>query len=339
LYRALTLVGAVLGLSAIGVMGARAIGGSEPGRQDESRFGRDAVESTALELSVGGIASDPSGRSDFLSAVSALGGGFVSVPRRDVATRPRWDASAESLPADVQERPKKPFHELYFTRGMFPLYRGVNSRGSGFGNRGRCGNHRWCTDWPEADEHLSGVIQEALDIDVYYGENAMELDHPDLRRFPFLYMVEPGYMTLTESQREGLRSYLLQGGFLAFDDFWGTTQYANFAWEMSLLLPEYEIVELPLDHPLFNTVYEIEEIITVPNQPNWLRGGMYEESGDREPWVHAIFDENGRLLVVAHVHTDIGDGMEHADDPRYPLEFSTYAFFMVMNMIVYALAN
>ena len=263
-------------------------------------------------------------RPGLLSAVSRFGGGLV-----------RTDGSAA---APQQERPKKPFHQLYFTRAIYPLYSPVNYRSRNFGNRGRCGNHRWCTDWPEADEHFSTVINRSLDVDVYIGENAMDLDDPELRRFPFLYIVEPGYMTLTEAQREGLRSYVLQGGFVMLDDFWGTYQYNNFAHEMGLAFPEYPIVELPLDHPLFSTVYEIDEIIRVPNYYRFDDAYTYEEDGDT-PWVHAIFDEKGRLLVVANAHTDIGDGMEHADDPYYPTEFSTYAFFMVMNTIVFAMAN
>ena len=309
------------GLCAVVVCGSLAsLSAMEWNRPDH---GVDSPFETELVLPAATLEAGVS-RPGLLSAVSRFGGGLVST-----------DGSAD---APWQERPDKPFHELYFTRAIYPLYRPLDYRSARFADRRRCQNHRWCTDWPEADEHFSTVINRSLDVDVYIGENAMDLDDPKLRRFPFLYLVEPGYMTLTDSQREGLRGYLLQGGFLMMDDFWGTYEYRNFAYEMSLLFPEYPIVELPMDHALFSTVYEIDEIIRVPNYFIFDDAITYEQDGDT-PWVHAIFDEHGRLLVVANAHTDIGDGMEHADDPYYPTEYSTYAFFMVMNTIVYAMAN
>ena len=63
---------------------------------------------------------------------------------------------------------------------------------------------------------------------------------------------------------QGLRSYLLAGGFLVIDDFWGTWEWSTFEQQIRQVLPEYPIVEMPLDHPIFNSVYRIEEIIQVP---------------------------------------------------------------------------
>lgn len=271
-----------------------------------------AFEAGALTMPVTGLA-------DMRDRVAALGGGVVT-----------------GVGAPPQYRPK-PYHEMYFTRAIYPMYRGLNGNRD-FSRRGRCGNHRWCTDWPEADEHFSNVISTSLDVDVYIGENAVDLDDPVLRRFPFLYLVEPGFMTLTESQREGLRSYLLQGGFLVLDDFWGTYQYQNFVYEFEKILPEFEVVEIPMDHQIFHTIYDIDEIVQVHNWYRFDTATPWEEDG-YEAWVHGIFDDNGRLLVLANAHTDIGDGMEHADDPFYPTHYSKYAFFMVMNFIAYAMAN
>ncbi|HAB30051.1 MAG TPA: transmembrane prediction, partial [Gemmatimonadetes bacterium] len=74
--------------------------------------------------------------------------------------------------------------------------------------------------------------------------------------------------------------YLLQGGFLVIDDFWGTQQWAQFEYEIQQVLPEYEIVDLPLDHNVFTTFYEIDEVIQVPNVGNGTRGGpTWERDG------------------------------------------------------------
>jgi len=55
-------------------------------------------------------------------------------------------------------------------------------------------------------------------------------------------------MALFQEEVEGLRSYLLQGGFLVVDDFWGDYEWANFQWEIAQVLPEFPIVDIPFDH-------------------------------------------------------------------------------------------
>jgi hypothetical protein len=313
-------VGAATGLAPLGTDGPESGGRAE--------FALDRAQARAAFPPLAPRGPDEL-RPALLSAAERLGAGIVK-PRGTRAT-----AEYSPLAADPKE-----YHQFYFTRAIWPDPYGQRSFGrGGFGNRGRCGNHRWCTDWPEADIHLSSVIGDVLDVDIYVGENSVELDDPDLRRFPFLYLVEPGFMTLTESQRQGLRSYLLQGGFLVLDDFWGSAQYGNFAYEFSLIFPEFPIVEIPLEHPIFKTVYEIDEIVQVPYVGRGRSGGPTWEEDGYEPWVHGIFDDKGRLMVLVNAHTDLGDGMEWADDPYYPTRYSTYAFFMEMNMIVYALAN
>ena len=58
-------------------------------------------------------------------------------------------------------------------------------------------------------------------------------------------------MYMTEPEVKGLRDYLLAGGFLMIDDFWGSAEWANFEAEVKRVLPEYPIIEIPLDHPVF----------------------------------------------------------------------------------------
>ncbi len=160
-----------------------------------------------------------------------------------------------------------------------------------------------------------------------------------MRRFPFLYALEVGYMGLTPSEVEGLRDYLLSGGFLFVDDFWGTYEWMNFESEIARVLPEYPIEELPLDHPVFSTVYDIDSIVQVPNVGRGRRGGPTWERDGYIPRVRAIFDENDRLMVAIHWNTDLGDAWEWADDPYYPLKYSNYAWQVAINFIVYAMTH
>lgn len=204
---------------------------------------------------------------------------------------------------------------------------------------------RWATDYPQADIWISNVLRRLTGVDVAPYDNIVRLDDPELRRFPFIYAVEVGSMGLAPAEVRGLREYLLAGGFLMVDDFWGSWEWSNFEWEMRQVLPEYDIVEIPLDHEIFRSYYAIDEIIQVPNIANGISVGMgYPGAGTSEgdgftPRFLGILDDKDRVLVVINWNTDLGDAWEHAEDPRYPLMYSTYAYQMAANFIIYAMTH
>lgn len=214
-------------------------------------------------------------------------------------------------------------HAFYFTRGIY----------SSYGWR-----PTWATDYPKADQQFLTVLRRLTNLDAYHSEHAVALDDPELHRHPFVYLVEVGYMDLRPAEVEGLRSYLLSGGFLFVDDFWGSREWANFEAQMRRVLPEHPIRELPLDHAVFRTFYEIREILQVPSVGNIRRGRTWEQDG-YEPAVRGIFAEDGRLLVMINWNTDLGDAWEWAEQPDYPLKYSTFAYQMGVNAIVYAMSH
>ena len=221
--------------------------------------------------------------------------------------------------------PSADAREFFFTRAIY----------SGGGYR----RGSWAVDYPKADRQFLTIIDRLVDLDAYERENAVRLDDPGLRKFPFLYTLEVGYMYLTEPEVKGLRDYLLAGGFLMVDDFWGTYEWENFEHEIRQVLPEFEIVDLDIDHPIFTTFYEIDEIMQIPNVNQGVRGGPTHERDGYVPMVKGIHDENGRLMVVINWNTDLGDAWEWADNPYYPIKYSTYAYEMGVNMIVYAMSH
>ena len=235
------------------------------------------------------------------------------------------------------------FYEFYFTRGRYG-YGGGGGGFGGFGRRGRGGGGSWATDYPKADCQFITVVKRLAGLDIYYDSNAIDLDDPNLRRFPFLYMLEVGHgMNLSESEVKGLRSYVDAGGFLVIDDFWGTREWAEFEYEFRRVFPDKEIVEIPLDHDVFSVFYTIDQIRQVPNVNNAENvargfGRTYEQDGV-VPHVRGVFDDDGRLLVIINWNTDLGDAWEWAEDPWYPLEFSTYALEMGVNMILYSMTH
>lgn len=224
----------------------------------------------------------------------------------------------------------KPF---YWTRAVYSGY------GRGWYGGGGRGGGSWATDFPKGDRQFLVVLKRLVRLNAYDWENAVRLDDPQLRRFPIIYAVEVGRMDMTEPEVEGLRSYLEHGGFLIVDDFWGSREWAVFEHNMRRVFPEKPIVDLPLDHPLFSSFYDIEEIIQVPNINNAAGGYRTHERDGTTPYVRGISDDKGRLMVVINWNTDLGDAWEWAESPYYPLNFSTYAYELGANMIVYGMTH
>ncbi len=231
-----------------------------------------------------------------------------------------------SLPSTAVQDPPPEWHEFYFTRAAYSS--------GGFGRR----RASWATDYPKADRQFLTVLRRLTNLDAFESENAVLLTNPRLRDYPFLYALEVGYMALSPAEIQGLREYLMAGGFLVIDDFWGTREWLQFEYQMSLVFPERTIVDLDMEHPVFNTFYEIEEILQVPAYGRFQWGTTSEQDG-YVPYVKGIFDDEGRLMVLINWNTDMGDAWEWAEQPNYPLQFSTFAYQMGVNMIVYAMSH
>lgn len=258
------------------------------------------------------------------STVGAAGTLAAQVPRSGGVQ----DAPRECMPWQASGPPR----EFHFTRGIY-------SAGGGGGFFGRRGGRAWCTDHPKAEEQFLEVLDRLTGIDAHQYGNAVHLDDPELRRYPVLYMLEVGYMGMTQSEVEGLRSYLLAGGFLIIDDFWGSREWFNFEREMARVLPEYPIVELPMEHPAYRAYYQVDTVLQVP-AVRW--SGDYSRTWEQDGF-HArnfgIFHEDGRLMVAINWNTDLGDAWEWMEQPHYPLRLSTYAYQVGVNYIVYAMSN
>jgi hypothetical protein len=271
--------------------------------------------------------------------------GFFGAPRiaPDLLAE-RVAIASIGLPAGLAQRPRglpdqqevelpvpDEYREFYFTRAIYRDY-ATNS----FWSRRQ---PSWAIDYPKADRQFLTVLKNLIDIDAYDRDNAVRLDDPRVRRYPFLYALEVGRMDMSDAEILGPRGYLEAGGFLVIDDFWGAREWANFEYQMSRVLPGFRIEELPMDHPIFNMVYDIEEIRQVPNVGNGTRGGPTWECRGCYPRVFGIHDDAGRLMVVINWNTDLGDAWEWAENPYYPLEYSTFAYEMGVNMVVYGMSH
>lgn len=278
--------------------------------------------------------------------LAGVGAALAAVPLTTVSApaaeeRPGDRRAARQGGAPIVLSPQqaaREYHEFYFTRGMY------SDGGRGF-RRGRgFGYGSWAIDYPKADQQFMVVLDRLIDIDNSPLDNAVSLADPDLRRFPFLYILEVGGMYMTDEEVAGLRGFLDAGGFLVVDDIWGPGELANLERELKRVFPERRLRELPLDHSLFNNVYDVSNVIQVPNVGRGQMHGQYgtpthEGPGSEIPHVFGMDDDRGELMVLVNWNTDLGDAWEWAEDPYYPLKFSTFAFEMGVNMIVYAMSH
>jgi hypothetical protein len=146
---------------------------------------------------------------------------------------------------------------------------------------------------------------------------------------------------LTEVEVKSLRRYLLNGGFLMVDDFWGQDEWYTFYYQMKRVFPDREPVELPLEHEIFRCVYELDEKPQIPSINVALAGRTFERWDAQEPHYRALFDDDGRMMAIICHNTDLGDGWEREGvDPWYFKEFSEKrAYPLGINIVVYAMTH
>jgi hypothetical protein len=197
----------------------------------------------------------------------------------------------------------------------------------------------WYTDWPKADRQFMLGVRRLTNLRVAEKERTISLTDPELLRYPFLYSVECGHWNLTDAEVTALREYLRRGGFLFCDDFWGSWEWANFRQNISRVLPDAEISDLPLSHPVFHSYYDISRLVQTPNVGNALYSDQTYEQDGFVPHCRGILDANGRLMVIINWNTDLGDAWEWADLPGFPAKYSTYAYKIGINSIAYAMSH
>jgi hypothetical protein len=217
------------------------------------------------------------------------------------------------------------------------------------GNRGGDGG-TWGVDYPRADINMSIRLSELTKTNVSFAgpeqpnHLVVRLTDETLFQCPMVMMTEVGAAYLDGPEAEALRSYVLKGGFVWADDFWG--EYAWQAWidQLSKALPagEFPVRDLEKDHPLFRTLYDIGGVPQIASIGFWWNSGGTSERGSDSAVPHArgIFDQQGRLMVLMTHNTDIGDSWEEeASNPQYFYEFSTKGYAFGINAIVYAMTH
>jgi hypothetical protein len=219
----------------------------------------------------------------------------------------------------------------------------VNPAGDGGG---------WLTDYPLADIDLSIRLAELTKIPVSFdGAKSprhliVRLTDDELYQCPFIMMQEVGTLFFSDEEATRLRAYLLKGGFLWVDDFWGSYAWDIWAAQIRKVLPpsEYPIIDLQPDHPIFHTMFDLKNgVPQIPSINFWYgaRGGTSERGADSAQ-VHsrAIADRHGRVMVLMTHNTDVSDSWEReGEDPNYFYSFSVDGYQVAINVLIYAMTH
>lgn len=203
------------------------------------------------------------------------------------------------------------------------------------------GPGKWATDYPDSDLNFSFRLQQLTALKVDPFGKILELTDDSLLDHPFLYLIEPGSLMFSESEVQALRHYLLNGGFMMVDDFWGEDEWENFRRELKRVFPDRDPQEIPLEHDIFHCVYDLKQRPQIPSIHAWRQGYTTERMDALEPHYRAVYDDKGRMMVIICHNTDLGDGWEReGEDREYFRQYAEkWSYPLGINIVTYAMTH
>ena len=186
------------------------------------------------------------------------------------------------------------------------------------------GGGDWYCD-PSSIPNILNYLTKNTSIKADHNEYRIKLTTKELRGHPYLYMTGHGNIRFTNEEIIQLREYLMGGGFLHTDDNYGLN--TSFRREMKRVFPDRDFVELPHDHAVFHSFFDM---------PNGLPK-IHEHDG-KPPQLFALYNED-RIMVIYSYESDLGDGWEDEEVHNDPPELRVAALQMGVNIIYFALTQ
>src|SRR5262245_20416551 len=216
-------------------------------------------------------------------------------------------------------------------------------------DRSEAGGIGWSTDYPFGEINLLTRLSELTKVHVSRTGSGevnywvVRLTDDQLFDCPMLIGSDVGTAALSATEVQRLREYLLKGGFLVMDAFWGPPAWEQWTGQITRVLPEFPIVDVAPADPIRHALFNITEVKQVPSIFSWGGPGSDpRERGNDSPHAdfRAIADRHGRIMVAMTHNTDIGDSMEReGDDPQYFAEFSPEGYALATDIVLYALTH
>jgi hypothetical protein len=215
----------------------------------------------------------------------------------------------------------------------------------------------WATDFPRADINFMTRLSELTitrnssrfkDMRPSESLDGAKFDHwvvkvgdRNLFLCPFVVTSDVGTMNLSETDALNLRNYLLKGGLLWVDDFWGTQSWYQWMRELRKVFPDRPVLTPTFDHPIYNTHYNITKTLQVSNVNRWL-SGIIQERGEDSPEtpLQIVVDDYDRVMIVMTHNSDVQDTWEQeAANADYMATFSPDGYALGINILLYAMSH
>ena len=214
----------------------------------------------------------------------------------------------------------------------------------GYSSRDGQGSGWWNVDWPAAENHFTVGLQRLTRVDTGDPRH-LRLTDDRIFDYPWIYATQAGWWGLTDAETAHLREYLLRGGFLVVDDFWGPEQWGVFRQTMARVFPDRPITDIGETDSVMHVLYDIEQkdLTFIPGSRHLRRGPngtvqIVQPEGTKPAW-RAMYDDKNRMVVAANFNTDVADAWEFADVPYYPAEMTTLAYRYGINYVIYSMTH
>jgi len=183
-------------------------------------------------------------------------------------------------------------------------------------------------DWyanPSSLPNLLRAIRERTRLRTTDRERVVRLTDPSLWEAPYLYMTGHGNVLFGPEEVRALRGHLEAGGFLHVDDNYGMDR--SIRREIAKVFPDRPLVEVPLDHAVYQVVFPFPRGIPKIHEHDGLPAQGF-----------GVF-LGGRLVLYYSYQSDLGDGWEDADVHHDPEAVREQAIRMGVNLFVYAVSG
>ncbi len=229
------------------------------------------------------------------------------------------------LPPNANEKAEWAFARLHYTMG--------NEFGGGYR-----GFQRWAADYPKADRQFVMGVRRLTRLHARPIEQVVDANSNEMFDWPWIYVEDGGWWTISEEQATRMREYLLKGGFMMIDDSHGDYEWDNFMRGMLMIFPDRTVEDLKDADEIFHTMYDLNERFQIPGT-RFIWGGRQYTSDSRIPLWRAIRDDSGRIMVAICHNSDVGDAWEWADSPKYPERDASLAYRIGINYILYGMTH
>ncbi len=167
-------------------------------------------------------------------------------------------------------------------------------------------------------------LKNRTSIDINETVFELTLDDDSIFQHYFLFINGHEPIRLSEKEKNNLRKFVLNGGFVFANDDYGLDE--SFRKTIRETFPDYPLQEIAFDHPVYHIFYDFNEGLP-----------KIHEHYEGPPKAYGLF-VNSRIALFYDYNADIGNGWDAPEVHHDPPEKREAAIRMGVNVVVYSLS-